>query len=396
MILRIRSGKVIGVRIAFDGQLFLKGDKTGVGWCAESMMKCIGRYREVEKQLNYFSLGYTKESRAALQPLQELGYELTACGWFHDAAYRMIWNDIRIPYSCFFGKKPDITVFFNFIVPPGVHGRTIAFVHDMAYQAFPDTVRKKTRHYLEGSMEKSCQRADKIIVISEFTRMELQKYLSVPEDKIEVIPLGVDRSRFHPFYSGREIEDAKARYGIASAYLLYIGTIEPRKNIERLLRAYALLKMKTKQVPELVLAGKKGWLYQDIFRTVEELGLADCVRFTGYVADGDLPRLLCGAQAFVFPSVYEGFGLPILEAMACGVPVVTSDTASMPETAGDAAVLADPTDPGSICDAMLMLLQDAEQRHKLSEAGLKRARRYTWEKAADRFLEVCNGLHCRE
>lgn len=380
------------MRIAFDGQLFLKGDKTGVGWCAQSIMKHIGGCGKVQKQLNYFSLGYTKEKEAALRPFQKSGYELKPCGWFHDAAYRRIWNYLPLPYRLFFGKEADITVFFNFIVPPGVHGRTIAFVHDMAYRAHPDTVRKKTRHYLESSMKRSCERADKIIAISEFTRKELQKYLAVPDHKIEVIPLGVDSSRFHPFYSKKEIADAKSRYGISCEYFLYIGTIEPRKNIVRLLHAYALLKKKDKQAPELVLAGKKGWLYRDIFQAAAELEIADSVRFIGYAADEDIPRLLCAALAFVFPSVYEGFGLPILEAMACGVPVITSNAASMPEVAGDAAILTDPADPGSICDAMYLLLHKEEKRRELSIAGQKRAEMYTWEKTADRFLEICSEL----
>lgn len=377
------------MKIAFDGQFFLKGNKTGVAWCAENVMLGVGRRKDVEKQINFFGLGYNEEQKAEAEKYRDEGYKIECCSWFHDVIYRLIWNYIPVPYRFFFKKKADVFVFFNFIVPPGVSGKTIAVVHDMAYRAYPETVRKKTRHFLESSMGKSCKRATKVITISEFSKSEILKYISIAADKIAVIPLGVDTHRFYPDYKRESIEQVKEKYHIGESYILYLGTIEPRKNIQKLVQAYAMLKKRCASVPPLILAGGKGWLCDDIYASVEELGLTDCIKFLGYVPDEDAPHLLCGAHLFVFPSLYEGFGLPVLEAMACGTPVVTSNVSSLPEIAHDAAVLVDPNDAGDIMQGMFELLHDEGVRKKYIEAGFERVKEYTWERTVDKYLEVC-------
>ena len=380
------------MNIGFDGQFFLKGDKTGIAWSADRIIQYMGNKEEIEKQIFCFGLGYNNQNRMQVYKYKECGCSIRMCNWFHDVIYRTVWNFIPIPYSLFFGRSADVTVFFNFIVPPGVKGRTIAVVHDMAYRTCPETVRGKTRKILERAMEKSCKRADKIVTISEFSKKEILRYIAVEETKIEVVPWGVDTKVYHDRYSADSIERIKSNYSISGEYILYLGTIEPRKNIERLIRAYSILNKRKPGVPVLVLAGKKGWYYDEIFNAVEELHLEDKVKFLGYVPEKEVPVLLCGAKMFVFPSLYEGFGLPPLEAMACGAPVVTSDAASLPEIAKDAAVLVDPSSIESIANGMDMLITNDDLREKVVKAGLERAKKYRWEKSAERMEHICREL----
>lgn len=380
------------MNIGFDGQFFLKGEKTGIAWSADRVIKHMKGISDIHKQIFCFGLGYNSRKKTQVYNYEEYGCSIRMCNWFHDVIYRTVWNFIPIPYSLFFGKSADVTVFFNFIVPPGVNGKTIAVVHDMAYRTYPETVRGKTKKILERAMEKSCQRADKIITISEFSKKEILKYFSIPESKIEVVPWGVETKVYHDRYSADNIENVKNHYAISGDYILYLGTIEPRKNIERLIRAYSLLNEKDPGVPILVLAGQKGWYYDEIFGAIEELHLEEKVKFLGYVPEADVPVLLCGAKMFVFPSLYEGFGLPPLEAMACGTPVVTSDAASLPEIAKDAAVLVDPFSIESIANGMDMLITNNDLREKVVKAGLERAKMYRWEKSAERIEHVCREL----
>lgn len=382
----METGK--NMKIAFDAQLLLKGEKTGIAWCAENVLMEFAKENETEKYLNFFSLGYKEEDKLQAGKYKEKGYRLQECRWFHDVLYRMGWNFIPIPYSFFFGKKADVTVFFNYAIPPGVKGKKVVFIHDMAYKAYPETVRAKTRNFLEMTLQKSCQRADKIVTISEFSKSEIIKYLKVEEKKIEVVPLGVDFGRFHTGYTEKQKQKVAEKYKIPSDYFLYLGTIEPRKNIKRILKAYALFNKESELVPHLVLAGRKGWLYESIFAAVEELKLQEKVHFLGYVDSEDVPVLLSGAELFLFPSLYEGFGLPVLEAMACGVPVITSNVASMPEIAGDAAVLVNPLEITQIKEGISLVFSDLKKREYLLHAGIEQTKKYTWEKTAKKLRDI--------
>jgi glycosyltransferase involved in cell wall biosynthesis len=189
------------------------------------------------------------------------------------------------------------------------------------------------------------------------------------------------------------IAAVKARYGIAEngRYLLYLGTLQPRKNLTRLVEAFACLQAPTANL-QLVLAGKKGWLYDDLFARVASLGLGGRVVFPGYIADGDKAALISGAAALVYPSLYEGFGLPVLEAMACGTPVLTSNGSSLPEVAGDAALLVDPLDVEAIAAGMSRLMEDADLRCSLVARGYVQASKFSWARAAQQVLEVLESV----
>ena len=180
----------------------------------------------------------------------------------------------------------------------------------------------------------------------------------------------------------------KDKYGIEKDYFLYIGTIEPRKNLERLILAYAKLQKEKKYVPQLVLAGAKGWRCKNIYEKVQRLNLRNRILFPGYVDQEDSPLLMCGAVAFVFPSLYEGFGMPPLEAMACGTPVIVSAVTALPEVVKDAGILVDPRSVKEICTAMKELLENEAYRKELGLLGMRRAQKYTWQKSAEMLMEI--------
>ncbi len=241
-------------------------------------------------------------------------------------------------------------------------------------------------------LKNSCRRADLILTVSEFSRQEIARYLPVSKGRIRVVANAVDHTLYHTNYRTGQIREVLGRYGITQEYFLYLGTIEPRKNLERLLDAYAELNRKRSQVPLLVLAGKKGWMCERIYEKAAEYRLQNKVLFPGYVNQKDSPLLMCGARAFVFPSLYEGFGMPPLEAMACGTPVITSNTTALAEVAEGAAVMVHPLCREEIGMAMEKLMDDDEYADQLKAAGSKRAAEYTWEKSAAALMELYREL----
>jgi glycosyltransferase involved in cell wall biosynthesis len=227
-----------------------------------------------------------------------------------------------------------------------------------------------------------------ILADSAATAADLTAAHGVDSARVRVVYLGRDET-LAPVRDGLVLANAQARYGIGGRYLLYVGTLQPRKNLARVISAFSQLASASALADvQLVLAGKRGWLYDDLFTQVARLGLAGRVLFPGYIPESDLPALLGGALAFVYPSLYEGFGIPVLEAGACGVPVITSNTSSLPEVAGDAALLVDPYDVDAIADAMYRLVTDEALRAELTRRGAENVKRFSWEKCARETLAV--------
>jgi len=231
---------------------------------------------------------------------------------------------------------------------------------------------------------------DKVITISHHSKKDICEYLNMPESKISVTHLATDH-RFRPL-PDEFIAPILAKHNLHQPYILYVGSIEPRKNLIRLLEAYAELNKKLPHYRLVIVGARNYWKSSPVAETVEQLQIQDKVFFTGYISDEDLPAVYNGADLFCFPSLYEGFGLPVLEAMACGTPVVTSNTSSLPEVAGDAALLVDPYQVEEITTAMQTVLEDAALALELKEKGLKRAKQFTWEKTARETLEVYKGI----
>lgn len=260
---------------------------------------------------------------------------------------------------------------------------SVVTIHDLSFIRFPEMFRPANRIYLSMMTRLSVRRARRIIAVSAHAASETHQLLGVPKERVDVVYHGV-KEEFHP-RSAEEVAAFHRRQGLPERFVLFVGTLEPRKNLTRLVEAFARVRDgRTK----LVLAGGKGWLYDDLFARVEELGLGDEVIFPGYVKNEDLPLWYNAATLMAYPSLYEGFGLPVLEAQACGTPVLTSNVSSLPEAAGDAALLVDPYDVSSLAEGLHRLLSESDLRRGLSERGLAHAGQFSWYQAAEETSRV--------
>jgi glycosyltransferase involved in cell wall biosynthesis len=273
-------------------------------------------------------------------------------------------------------------------VPPGA--AVVLTIHDLTTRRFPE-MHVAENAALHATKERFARtRADRIIAVSEATRRDIVSELGIPPERISVVYEAAD-ARFRP-HTPEEIQTTLERYGLThNRYILSVGTLEPRKNYVRLIEAYAMLHARyapAGHLPPLIIAGGNGWKYDAILAAPEQTGVARFVRFLGRVPDDDLPALIAGSRVFVYPSLYEGFGLPPLEALACGVPVVVSHAASLPEVVGDAGLYCDPYDAHDIARQIAALLEDNDLTLRLRYASVMRARQFSWERAARETLAV--------
>ncbi len=387
------------MKIAIDALPLVSEKMTGIGHCEAGQLVALSKeHPDATFSLQYFERAGQTEKSDRLTPYLRKNVRAKAAqgsGYL----YRLVSSVLPFPsYRHYFGKDAEITHFFNYMIPPGVSGKKVVTVHDMVCRAFPGTVRGKTKWMLRLGLKKSMRRADCIVTDSEFSKTEIIRFYPKFADKIRVVPCGVDTERFHPVEDTTKIDEVKAKYGLDREYFLYLGTIEPRKNLARLIEAFALFVENLEEnetPPYLVLAGGKGWLDSEIYQSAQKLGIEPLVKFTEYLPDADITPMMCGAIAFLFPSLYEGFGMPPLEAMACGVPVLTTTAASLPEVVRDAALCVDPYQVDEISAGIEELYGNAQLRAELSEKGRARAATMTWENAAAAlwaiYTDVLNG-----
>jgi glycosyltransferase involved in cell wall biosynthesis len=298
-----------------------------------------------------------------------------------------IWHRARValPVESFTGAV-DLFHATDFVLPPTrKHTRTIVTVHDLSFIRVPDTATPGLRAYLNVVVPRSVRVADHILADSQATKGDLIALYNVPPEKVTVLLSGVD-PRFFP--SGHLLMTTRSKYHIpAKPYLFTVGTVQPRKNYVRLIQALAFARGQGYDV-DLVIAGGKGWLDDPIYAAIDASGLGGHVHLIGFADDVDLPSLYSGAEIVVFPSLYEGFGFPVLEGMASGVPVITSNVSSLPEVAGEAALLVDPYRVDEIAAAICQLLDDSSLRDVLIRRGFDQARRFTWERSAAHLQQI--------
>jgi glycosyltransferase involved in cell wall biosynthesis len=302
-----------------------------------------------------------------------------------------LWTHLRLSLEMA-RRAPDVLFVPSHVLPLLRPRRSVVTVHDLGYRHFPGAHPALQRAYLDLSTRWNARMSTRVIADSQATKDDLVRFYETPADKIVVAYPGLEPS-LRRVEDAQRLQEMKTRYGIAGDYLLYVGTLQPRKNLSRLIEAFG--KSQTGE-HQLVIAGKKGWLYDDLFTQVSEQGLANRVLFTGFLPDEDKPALISGAAALVFPSLYEGFGFPVIEAMACGTPVVCSNTSSLPEVAGDpsassgqaAALLVDPLDVDAIAAAIDRIVSDSVLRWTLIARGYIQAAQFTWQACARMILAV--------
>ena len=300
----------------------------------------------------------------------------------------VLWHRLGLPISIERFTGPiDIFHGTDYLLPPLNAARGIVTVHDLSYRVHPEFAEPSLVRYLDKQVPDSLHRAALVLADSESTRQDIIEHYHIDPERITVVYGGV-RDVFRPIEDPVELTRVRACYALPDEFLLTVSRLEPRKNLPTLFRSYRQLLNEHEAVPPLLVGGGKGWQYESIFSTVEELGLTKCVRFLGFVADEDLPGLLTQASIFLYPSFYEGFGLPPLEAMACRTPVIAANTSSLPEVLGDAALQVSPTDVDGLARAITLLLHDDSLRQTLSERGLAQAKRFTWQAAARELLHA--------
>ncbi len=294
----------------------------------------------------------------------------------HQPLRRIVWEQSMLPVWL---KRlhADVLHAPAFVGPIISPCPQVITVHDLSFIRYPHFFRRHNRVYLTLMTGFSCRRAKAVIAVSKFTASEVNRLLRVSQDKIYPVYHGVD-PRFRPLPK-QPVEDFRGRMGLPKRFILFLGTLEPRKNLIQLVRAYARLHDKS---THLVLAGAQGWFYDELYAVVEALALKDYVHFPGYIKGEDQVLWYNAATVFAYLSIYEGFGLPVLEALACGIPTLTSTSSSLPEAGGDGALKAVCDDTQDIVDKMHLLLSDSELRDRLRQNGLAHAKRFTWQATA--------------
>lgn len=312
-----------------------------------------------------------------------------------DWNYRVIkpgklWTQWRLPLDLFMhNPRPDVFFTPTHYAPRFCPVPSVISIMDLAYVYFPELFKKRDLYKLNNWTKYSVRNATKIIAISSSTKNDIIKEYKVDPNKVEVVYPGIKLQNMKS-PQNKSKEQLFDKYKIKRNFILFVGTLQPRKNISSLIEAFSRIKKQESRIKnlELVIIGKKGWMYEEILNKPEELGIEDSVRFLDFVPDEDLGFFYENAICYVLPSLYEGFGLPVLEAMGYGCPVITSNISSLPEAGGDAAMYADPKNPDEIAEKISLLMENNELRQELIQKGFAQVKKFSWEKAARETLRV--------
>ena len=331
---------------------------------------------------------YIGELLDAMEPLLDETDELVVFGRrlapiARRPMLRILWEQTALPLTTLAHKLDVLHGPLN-VVPVVVRAPTVVTVHDLAFLHFPGQLPRSRRAYMIAATRLSAASAERVIAVSERTAADLAAWLPLIQDRIDVIPEAPSPAIKR--ITGTAVDEFKMRSSVRRPYVLAVGTLEPRKNLPFLLSAFAAVSDRFSH--DLVLVGPEGWMTGEFHRTLERLNLGDRVRMTGFVSDQELGGWYSGADLFVFPSTYEGFGLPTVEAMRCGAPLLVSDSSCFPEVVGDAGILVSPTDHDAWCDALVAILTDRALNAHLRERSLTGATRFSWERTATETLRV--------
>jgi len=296
---------------------------------------------------------------------------------------------VRIPFSMnlVLRKEPVDVLLVQYTAPPFAPCRVVSVIHDISYEHIPETFRVAERVRMKLSISQTARSADGVLVPSEYTRQDIITTYKLRPEKVHIVPLAADEI-FMRVTDPTELDRVSLKYGLKPGFILGLGSIQPRKNLVRLIDAYSQLSERRSDIPSLVLVGKKAWLFEESIRAARSLETEGKVRFTGFVPQEDLPALYTLASCFVYPSYFEGFGIPPLESMQCGTPVLAGNRTSLPEVVGDAGILVDPFDVLAISNGIERLLFDDRARNEFREKGFQRARMFSWKYTARETLNI--------
>lgn len=333
-------------------------------------------------------IGQREAAAAASGPLHDAErIELIPGAWPTDRPLqRIFWEQTVLPAEL---RRLEVDVFHSpvNVLPEYVPCASVVTVHDLAFMRYPQYFRPARRNYQRVFTARSVQRATLTVADSDSTKRDLIEYFQAPEDRVRVIYPAIDPI-FHPVEDPHVLAEFRARHDLPPRYLLYLGTLEPRKNLVGLVEAYARLRAEDAETPPLVLAGAKGWYYQPLFERINSLGMQEYITFAGYVAREEQPLWYAGAELFVYPSLYEGFGLPVAESLACGTPTITSNVSSLPEAGGSIAMLVDPNDWDALAHTMRVALADPQTRARALDEGPRWASRFSSSQMAAAYADV--------
>jgi glycosyltransferase involved in cell wall biosynthesis len=364
------------VHIAFDGTTLRPG-RTGVGYYTEHLLRHAAE-QCVDDEISVLSnapIETTEPLPARVR--QQVSSSLLP---------RLVWMQTQVP-RLLRRLGADVVHFTNGMLPVGTTMPTVVTIHDMSLTMYPAFHPWRRVVLNRPFVNFAARRASAIITVSDSAKRDIVRLYEVDAERVHVVHEAAAPS-FRVIREPFELQRVRGRYGLAERFILYVGTIEPRKNLPTLIEAFARRRRTGDLAHQLVCAGPYGWLSRDIEALIERLGVRDSVRFTGYVPFADLPAIYNLAEMFVFPSIYEGFGLPVIEAMACGTPVITGRVAALNEVSGDAAACVYPLDADALGDALVTLASNREGREELARRGLQRARYFSWDRAAAETLAI--------
>ncbi|MFH0924109.1 MAG: glycosyltransferase family 1 protein [bacterium] len=352
------------MKIGIDIQSTL-GNKTGLGYYTSNLVQQLVKIDQ-ENEYVFFNNGRQNDLR-------------TLKGLF--------WDQVSLPFKAK-NKKVDLIHKPAFSAPVLSHCKVVMTLHDLISIRFPENNRFVSGIYWRKWLPYTAKKVEFIITVSRYSKDEILDTLKIPDEKIEVIYEGIDTQKYRILESSKQLMNFKDKYKIDSKFILYVGSIERRKNINSLIKAFKILKQENKTDRKLVLVGKRTNYADELFQEIKGLLLEKEVIYLGYVKEKELPIIYNLAEVFVYPSLYEGFGLPILEAMACGAPVVASKATSIPEVVGDAGLLIDATNVEELANAINLVITDDDLRTQLVEKGLKQVDKFSWERTARETLDV--------
>jgi glycosyltransferase involved in cell wall biosynthesis len=373
------------MRILID-TISIPRSKTGVGVYAVNLLHHVTR---LAPDSQFYILAQDDDPEVDLSERSNVTMIKIPARLFRRMLLRVLFEQALLPLIL---KKYRIEVLhslhYSFPLLPS-RAQKVVTLHDMTPFSMPQFHWSLKGRYYRTFIRQTVLHADKLIFVSHSTERDFVARFGKPRGSTNVVHLGKSEA-FRPNFDPAELLQVREKYRLVEPFVLYVGTIEPRKNLTRLVQAFALVQERHPGL-QLVIAGMKGWMYDDLMETIQRLNLSSSVVFTGFIPEEDKPALIAAATVFAYPSLYEGFGIPVLEALACGTPTLTSNVSSLPEVAGDAAVSIEPTNTEDISSALERLLSDDALRTRLRDASLRQAAKFTWDKTAQGTLEAYAG-----